>query len=304
MQSRVPVPAVPSVVSEPAVSRATVVLKLGSSVLRGETDLPAVVRAIAAERARGRGVVAVVSAFAGATDRLLARARRLCAGAPAGPVARLLATAEARAAATLALALEGAGVSAQLLEPREVGLLAGGPPLEAEPLALEPRPLRQALARGCVVVLPGFYAQDAAGETVLLGRGGTDLSALFVAARLGAAECRLLKDTGGVFEADPKRVRGARRYDSLSWADARRLGGRVVQDRALALAWREGRGFVVAALDGGRHTRIGPFSTRLAPEPPPAVAGLIRRAPASRAQPELAISATAATSRATSSGVV
>jgi len=245
-----------------------VVLKLGSSVLRGESDLPAAVRALAAERARGRGVVAVVSAFAGATDRLLARAYRLCAGAPPGPVARLLATAETRAAASLTLALEGAGVPAQLLDPREAGLVAAGPPLEAEPLALDPRPFRDALARGRVAVLPGFYAVDAAGETVLLGRGGTDLSALFVATRLGAVECRLLKDTGGVFDADPNRVVGARRFASLSWTEARRLGGRVVQDRALAFACREGCAFAVGALEGSRETRVGPYPTRLAPAEP------------------------------------
>jgi homoserine dehydrogenase len=270
---------------EPPSGAPLVVLKLGSSVLRSEADLPAVVRALAAERVSGRAVVGVVSAFAGATDRLLARARRLCADAPPGPLARLLATGETRAAATLALALEGAGVPAQLLEPGEAGLLARGAPLEAEPWALDPEPFRRAFARARVVVLPGFYARDAAGETVLLGRGGSDLTALFVAARLGAAECRLVKDTGGVYQADPHREPGARRFASLSWEAARRLGGRVVQDRALALAWREGRDFAVAALDGGSRTRVGPHPTRLA-------------------QTALAISPTAETSRATSSGVV
>jgi homoserine dehydrogenase len=232
----------------------------------------------------------------------------------------LLATGESRAAATLALALEGAGVPTRLLEPAEAGLVAQGPSLAAVPVALDPEPFDVARVRGETVVLPGFNARDAAGEMVLLGRGGTDLTALFVAARLGA-ECRLLKDTGGVFEADPKRRAGARRFESLSWEAARRLGGRVVQDRALELAQSHGHGFTVAALGRAEGTRVGSHPTRLASSSPSSsvacaeavlagagdapVAASADRGPGNpEGQPALAMSPTAATSRATSSGVV
>jgi len=279
----------PEVHPDPAARRApVVVLKLGSSVLRSEGDLHAVAQALTAERARGASVVAVVSAFAGATDRLLARARRLCPSASPGSLARLLATGEARAAASLALALEGGGLPVRLLDPGDGTLVASGPPLEAEPRALDPTPFDAAFGDRSLVVLPGFYARGERGGTVLLGRGGTDLSALFVATRLGA-ECRLVKDTGGVFDADPHRVAGARRFAQLAWDDARRLGARVVQDRALAFARRERLAFSVSSLCGNVATRVGPGPSRFAAGP---------------AQREAAISPTAETRRATSSGVV
>ena len=177
-----------------------IVLKLGGSVLADEAALPVAVHEVYRWRREGFGVVAVVSALAGETDALLARAPDRDAAPHA--VAALAALGELRSAALLGAQLQAAGLAARVLQPAALRFRAQGDPLDAQPVALDVRPLRSALRDGAVAVVPGFFAHDAEGRAVLLGRGGSDLSALFVAARLGA-RCRLVKDVDGLFTADP-----------------------------------------------------------------------------------------------------
>ena len=271
-------PGVPPDAAPPSSSRAAprrargiVVLKFGSSVLREDHGLWPAVHEIYREVRRGRRVVAVVSATGRTTDELLARARAV-APAPApeclGP---LLASGERAAAALLGLALDAAGVPAVVLDPADIGLRLTGDRLDAEPSSLDVAALRAALRRRAVAVLPGFFGVHEGGGTALLGRGGSDLTALFVAQQLGA-RCRLLKDVDGIYDADPARE-DSRRYRALRFEDAARLGARVVQAKALALARFHALKFTVAAPGAGPEggTRVGSAITEAVPRraPPP-----------------------------------
>ncbi|HZJ70924.1 MAG TPA: aspartate kinase, partial [Planctomycetota bacterium] len=179
-----------------------IVLKLGGSVLAGEESLPVAVHEIYRWRRSGFAVVAVVSALAGDTEALLARAAR--DGEPSSPhaTAALAKLGELRSAALLGVQLEQAGVPARVLMPAALRLRARGDPLDAHPVSLDATPLRRAFAAGDVAVVPGFFAHDAEGRAVLFGRGGSDLTALFLSARL-RARCRLLKDVDGLYTGDP-----------------------------------------------------------------------------------------------------
>ncbi len=126
-------------------------------------------------------------------------------------------------------------------------------------------PVRLALAQFSVAVVPGFIARFADGRTALLGRGGSDLTALFLAHRFRAGRCRLIKDVDGLYESDPN-AEGAsqpRRYRSIHWQDALRLKTAVVQHKAIRYAARQGQAFEVAASGGNDGTKVGDYETKL-----------------------------------------
>lgn len=216
--------------------RPVVVMKFGSSVLSGPADAPAVASDIYAEVRRGRRVVAVVSAFAGETDRLLSEARALGLAHDNPLLPAYVVQGEERAAAIAALACDRVGLSATTLSVRALGIVAGGPAEHARPNALDRNALDLALDQHEVVVVPGFGALSLDGRVVLLGRGGSDLTALFLAAELGLNHVQLVKDVDGLYDRDPNVDSDARRYDRASWAEAKALGGGLVQPDALDLA--------------------------------------------------------------------
>ncbi len=240
-----------------------IVLKLGGSVLLDEASLPQAVHEIYRWRRAGHAVVAVVSALAGETDRLLSRS-----SAPDGSpytAAALAANGEALSAALLAAALDRAGVPARVLSPSALRLRADGPPLDATPAALDRERLARALASEGVAIVPGFAGEDAEGRAVLLGRGGSDLTALFLASALGA-RCRLLKDVGALFERDPAAPGPPpRRFARASFADALLLDGTIVQHKALRFARDRGLEFEVGGLNRARATLVGSRPSRLEP---------------------------------------
>lgn len=253
------------------------VLKLGSSVLVGEADLPRAVHQVYAELRAGRRVVVVVSALGDTTDQLLARSTECLPRQDDGTVARLLATGEARSAALLTLALERAGIPTSLLEAGETGILCEGAQLDARPVALDEAVLRARLAERAVVVLPGFVGRRVDGQPVLFGRGGSDLTAVFLAGRLGASRCVLLKDVDGLYEWDPAdSARGTpRRLERVTFADAAHLAdaGGIVQRKAVDHAAQAGVVFEVCSEGPAKGTVVGATKTtysRVAPVPPAA----------------------------------
>jgi homoserine dehydrogenase len=239
------------------------VLKFGSSVLASAKDLPDAVHEIYRYRRSGRRVVAVVSALGRTTDDLLAAAHGLAASPDPAALAALLATGEAAAAALLGLALERAGIPYCLLDPWRVALHTAGPLLDAEPCELNARELLRVLDQQQVVVLSGFVGQDAEDRPSLLGRGGSDLTALFVAHRIGASSCRLLKDVDGLYERDPAAAGAPRRYATVSWDQALAVGGGVVQPKAVCYAQRYGLAFEVATPGAAAITVVGPGPSQL-----------------------------------------
>ena len=246
-----------------------IVLKLGGSVLRDEASLPRAVHEIYRWRRAGYAVAAVVSALAGDTDRLLARARQASPEGSPFTAAALAANGETLAASLLAAALDRAGVPASVLGPSALRLRAAGPPLDAIPQALDRGRLARALARDGVVLVPGFAGEDEHGRTVLFGRGGSDLTALFLAHALGA-RCRLVKDVDGLYERDPSGPGPApRRYARASFEDALATDGSIVQHKAVRFARDRGLAFEVAGLNGVHPTRVGAAPSRLLPPSPP-----------------------------------
>lgn len=244
-----------------------VVLKFGSSVLDPRDGLADCVQEIYREVRTGRRVVAVVSAFPGVTDRLFATAEQAFDRADPALLARYVSTGETTSAAFLGIALERAGVPACVVEPHEVGLRASGPRLDAEPVSLDAHVVAALLDQAPVLVLPGFYGAAERGGISLFGRGGSDLTAIFVAERLGA-ECRLLKDVAALHPHDPS-VEGPSSvvYRIASWEDALRVGGRLVQPKALCWARDHGVEFSVAAPLGEFRTEIGGRRSVLVPHP-------------------------------------
>ncbi len=235
------------------------VVKFGSSVLRGEEELPVVVEEIARWLGREQFVLAVVSALGNTTEELFKRASAYGEPTNEEAVARLVATGEESAAALLALALGRAGIGAKVLGAEQIRLIAEGTPLDARLCAVSAERIWTAFTESDVVVVPGFIARTAKGSTVLLGRGGSDLTALFLAHELRASRCRLVKDVDGLYASDPKSMIGVRpeRYERLGWEEALGLRGKVVQVKALEFARENRLRFEVAAMGRAEGTVVG-----------------------------------------------
>ena len=236
--------------------RSTEILKFGSSVLRTPDDLHVAVDEIYRRWRSNRLVLAVVSAFEGVTDQLIEDASELFGTASPHATAAYVATGEQRTAALLAGLLGLSGIPARVIEPREIGLTAEGDALESVPVGLDRPALERFWQAYPVLVLPGFYGIDQQGRTALFGRGGSDLSALFLAAEL-AAECRLLKDVRGVFNADPVHDSNAKRFTALSWATAIDVAGPLIQPKALRYAQSRALPFEVGRPNERACTSIG-----------------------------------------------
>ena len=248
--------------------RSLIVLKFGGSVLRDEKTLRLAVHEIHRWRRDAFRVVAVVSALAGVTDELLRTTRRISKHSSDHVVASIASSGELQCAALLGQLLERAGIPSRVLTPAAIGLVASGPALNADPRSLNTGPIQHALEHDEVAVVPGFVGLDDDARTVVFGRGGSDLTALFLASRLRATRCRLVKDVGGIYERDPAGP-GAppERYAELSWKDALRIDGSVVQRKAIRFARSQGLSYEVGGFNGERPTIVGEGPTRLEPSP-------------------------------------
>ncbi|MBS0613824.1 MAG: homoserine dehydrogenase, partial [Proteobacteria bacterium] len=223
-------------------------LKFGSSVLRSARDLACVVSEIYRHLRLGERVISVVSAFEGETDRILADCRAWTPHPNSYALATAVATGEVESATQLVFALERAGVPAGLLDPRDIDLRAHGDRLNAEPASVDVVRLRQLVNRFPVSVVPGFYGLAEDYGIALLGRGGSDLTAVYLAQQLGA-RCILVKDVDGLYEGDP-RLSGKRlrRFEYARYEDAIRLGGRLIQSKAVQRASAAGQRIEVRAV--------------------------------------------------------
>lgn len=236
----------------------TLVLKLGGSVLDDDSSIERAVHEIYRFSRHGIRVIAVVSARRGRTDALFDVGRRL--GLSGHALAAHVASGELESTERLRDALSRAGVPARALTPHELGLTASGEPLDATLEEIAPPPALEASAPGTVLVAPGFVAPSAVLEgrrLHLLGRGGSDLTALAIASAL-RCRCRLIKDVAGLYEADPNRVTAHnRRFRSATFATASRISAPVIAPQALAFAEARGIEFEIAGLGRADCTRIG-----------------------------------------------
>jgi homoserine dehydrogenase len=246
------------------------VLKFGSSVLRTASDLPIAVDEIYRRWRGGHRVLAVVSAFEGVTDQLIKDAAELFGSDCPEATAAYIATGEQRTAALLTGMLGRSGIPARLIEPREISLLAHGSVLESTPFRFDVSALEALWRIAPILILPGFYGIDAQGRVALFGRGGSDLSALFLAAQLHAG-CRLLKDVKGVFDSDPCSNPDASRFTELTWETALEVAGPLIQPKALRYAHSRALPFEVSRPNEHAGTRVGQAQNEWAAITAPAV---------------------------------
>jgi homoserine dehydrogenase len=243
----------------------TIVLKFGSSVLRTPASLPVAVAEVYRHYRDGACVIAVVSAFEGVTDTLWGSARAAGEDLDTAALAAFLSTGEIASAAQLTFALHRAGIGARFLDPRDILLTAEGERAFATLRDVSVNLLNVLLKTTPVLVVPGFFANHETGGLALLGRGGSDLTALYLASELGAG-CVLLKDVDGLYESDPARaLTPPRRFALADYATAEGCAGPLVQRRALHFARARTLAVDVAQVGSSRHTRIGEAPSVLAP---------------------------------------
>ncbi|MHB1544027.1 MAG: aspartate kinase [Gammaproteobacteria bacterium] len=217
------------------------VLKFGGTSVGDPVRIGNVASLIERHRRSGIDLVIVVSAMAGETDRLIALAHTLSTTPDPRELAALVVTGEQTSAALLALTLNARGIPSHSYTAWQIGLEARGSPDEAIVHAVDSARLHSDLKSGIVPVVCGFQGIDAAGDYVTLGRGGSDTTAVALAAALCADECQIYTDVDGVYTADPRLIASARRHDHLSYSEMLELAGggaKVLERRSVELAGR------------------------------------------------------------------
>lgn len=230
------------------------VIKLGGSIFSGPISYRRAARFIGRRLAANpeENLVAVVSAQNGETDALLREAQAIVTEPGDAALDLLWSTGELRSVARLALHLQAAGIRTAALDVRQTGLRIAARGLGVARAEFDPASIRKALVAHRVVIVPGFLASDDSGAVVTLGRGGSDLTAVLLAAGLGASRCELIKDVPGYFTDDPNVNAGAQHLPRLSFAQALAMaeaGCDLVQRAALQAAERCDLPIVVRSLE-------------------------------------------------------
>lgn len=218
---------------------ALIVQKFGGTSVADIDRIRNVARRVAATRTRGHRVVVILSAMAGITDRLIGLAEQVSAKPDKRELDVLLATGEQTSSALLAMTLKSMGHAAQSLMGFQADVQTDCDYGNARILGVGADRLRNALNRGEIVVVAGFQGCDLNGNITTLGRGGSDTSAVAIAAALGADVCEIYTDVDGVFTADPNVVNGARKLARISYdemLEMASLGAKVLQIRSVAFA--------------------------------------------------------------------
>lgn len=240
---------------------AVTVIKIGGSVLTGAGAYKRVAAFVGRRLTDhpGERLAVVVSAEYGVTDALLSTARDITPEPDAATLDLLWSTGELKSAALLALHLQAAGIRATAANVHQTGLTEPDVRGDAGHSGLRALRLLSLLATHDVVVAPGFLARGDADAVVSLGRGGSDLTAVLLAAGLGARQCELVKDVPGYFTADPHVHADAEhlpRVDFDRALEMARAGCDLVQRHALEAARDRGVPIVVRALEGDTNTVV------------------------------------------------
>lgn len=234
-----------------------IVVNLGHSVLKSLDDYTDAASEIYSHYRKGQNVVAVMSAQRDATDSLMAEARAVGPEGVARNLPELVHLGERRSAALLALALERIGAPAFVRQARDLGLRAKGPSTEAELVGMNVEQLEEDLKNHDIIVMPGYVGIGEKDRPVLLGNGGADMTAIYVAQQLGV-KALLLKDVDGVYEHDP---RGSgptpKRYSKISWEDAMNRAGPLVASKAMKYAQENALDFDIGTIGVPIYTTVG-----------------------------------------------
>lgn len=218
---------------------ALIVQKYGGTSVGSPERIAAVAQRVARTRAEGHDVVVVVSAMSGETDRLIKLAKTIHPDPPARELDVLLATGEQTTIALLSMALERIGVPARSYTGHQVHIRTDSVHGKARIIDIDDKRVREDLRKGRVVVIAGFQGVDEEGDITTLGRGGSDTTAVAMAAALGADECQIYTDVDGVYTTDPRIVPKARRLDRITdeeMLEMASLGAKVLQIRSVEFA--------------------------------------------------------------------
>ncbi len=237
---------------------ARVVQKYGGSSVADVSKVRMVAAKIAAARRAGNEVCVVVSAMGDTTDELLALAKEVSAAPPRRELDMLLTAGERISMALLSMALHEQGVEAISFTGSQSGIITTDAHAAARIVEVRPFRVSEELARGRVVIVAGFQGVSRKKEVTTLGRGGSDTTAVALAAALGA-DCEIYSDVAGVFTADPRVVPSARRLDALSYDEMQELaaaGAKVLNVQAVELAKEQGISIHARSTFGGAEETV------------------------------------------------
>ena len=213
-----------------------VVQKFGGSSVANPERIKRVARRVIETRQKGAEVVVVVSALGDTTDELIALARQITDNPPRREMDMLLATGEQVSIALLAMAIHDLGHPVVSLTGAQGGIITDNTHTKAKILQVNPERVRQELAAGKIVIVAGFQGITSTQDITTLGRGGSDTTAVALAAALKADVCEIFTDVDGVYTADPRVVPSARKLADISYGEMLEmasLGALVLQPRAV-----------------------------------------------------------------------
>jgi aspartate kinase len=240
-----------------------IVQKYGGSSLADAARIRRAAGRIAALANQGHKIVAVVSAQGDTTDLLLQRLSDLTETPDPRELDAYLAAGEQLSAAMMAMTLQDMGVPAVSLTGWQAGLVSDDRHTDARVLGLRNDRLRRTLDAGKVAVVAGFQAANAEGDITTLGRGGSDTTAVALAAYLQADKCMIYTDVDGVYDKDPRLYPDAVRFDTISYDDMlalARQGAQVLHDRCVEFGKRYGVKIqVLSSFRPGEGTLVGNF---------------------------------------------
>ena len=225
-----------------------IVQKYGGTSVGGVERIKKVAERIKTAHDEGHSLVIVVSARSGVTNELIARARELNAVPNTRELDMLLSIGEQETIALVAIALHAIQVPAVSYTGAQAGIITDLVHTKAKIRSIVPTALRADLKAGQVVIVAGFQGMNEHGQITTLGRGGSDLTAIALAAALQADKCEIYTDVDGVYTADPRVVKDARKLDEISYDEMLELssqGSKVMQSRSVEFAKQYGVVFEV-----------------------------------------------------------
>ncbi len=236
-----------------------IVMKFGGTSMAGIERIRSVAERVRRESEAGNQVLVVVSAMAGETDRLVQYCREAAALSDPREYDVVVASGEQVTAGLLAMTLQNLGLNARSFMGWQL-VRASGVHGNARVDKIERATLDEALTGGTVAVIPGFQGVSEDGRVATLGRGGSDTSAVAIAAGIGADRCDIYTDVDGVYTTDPRIVPRARKLDAITFEEMLELAGvgaKVLQSRSVGLAMRVGLPLrVLSAFEDEPGTRI------------------------------------------------
>jgi aspartate kinase len=225
-----------------------IVQKYGGTSVGDVERIKKVAERIKTTRDEGNDVVVVVSARAGVTNELIARAKAVCEHPSERELDMLLSIGEQETIALTAMALHGLGVPAVSYTGGQAGITTDKVHTKAKIQTINPASIEKDLKAGKVVIVAGFQGVNADGQITTLGRGGSDLTAIALAAPLKADKCEIYTDVDGVYTADPRVVKTAKKLQEISYDEMLELassGSKVMQSRSVEFAKKFGVVFEV-----------------------------------------------------------